>query len=312
MACKLCVSNPIFKLPNGKLCKRCFIQYFENKVFKTIRKHKLFDFNDKFVCAVSGGKDSITVLYLSHKFLKRKNKQKNIIALAIDEGIKDYREHTLDFLTKFCKKHKIELHINSYKQSYGLSLDENISILKKKNTNVSSCNLCGTYRRTALNTGARELGATKVITGHNLDDEAQSILLNVFKNNYKILSRLGPNNGIVKDTKFVPRIKPLYMMSEKEIRLYTILMGFDVGYDECPYAKDSFRGNIGDMLNRLEDKHIGIKTSTVKFYLEIQKDLQDKFIRECGSEISFCAKCGEPSQRVICNTCSMQSFIKEK
>ncbi len=120
--------------------------------------------------------------------------------------------------------------------------------------NVSPCNICGTFRRNALNIGARKLNATKIVTGHNIDDECQNILLNIFKNNYKIIARLGPNNGIILDNKFIPRVKPLYLCSEKEVRLYTILKGFDVGFDECPYSKGSFRSNIGDMLNILEDK----------------------------------------------------------
>jgi uncharacterized protein (TIGR00269 family) len=307
MACTRCIENPVFKLPNKTLCKLCFIKYFEGKVFKTMRKFELFDVNDKLVVAVSGGKDSITVLYLTHKYLSKVNLQKNITALAIDEGIADYREHTLEFLKDFCSNLGVELHINSYKEQFGLTVDE--SVKKLENTNISPCNTCGTFRRTALNTGARELGATKVVTGHNLDDEAQSILLNIFKNNFKILTRLGPHNGVVSDDKFIPRVKPLYLMSEKEIRLYTVLKGFDVGYDECPYARGSFRANIGEMINKLEDEHKGVKSSAVKFYLEVQDKLKEKFIDEEGSGVSYCSKCSEPSQRKVCNTCEMQEKI---
>ncbi len=311
MSCPICIQKPVYKLPNKKLCSGCFVKYFEDKVFKSMRKFKLFDLDDKIVVAVSGGKDSITVLYLTHKFLSRKNLQKNITALAIDEGIADYREHTLKFLKGFCKDLDVDLHIHSYKEKFGKTLDESVITLKK-DTNISACNVCGTFRRTALNTGARELGATKVVTGHNLDDEAQSILLNIFKNNYKILTRLGPNNGVVSDDKFIPRVKPLYLMAEKEVRLYTLLKGFDVGYDECPYSRGSFRDNISDMLNRLEDEHVGIKNSTVKFYLEVQEQLQQKFLNEDGnSDVKYCLKCGEPTQRDICNTCEMQKKVLE-
>ena len=311
MACKLCTTNPVFKLPNKTICKRCFIQYFEKKVFKTIKQFELFKYDDKYVCATSGGKDSLTVLYLSHKYLKRKNIEKNITALAIDEGIKDYRKQTLDSLKLFCKDLDIKLKIISYKQRFKISLDESVAKLKKEKSNVSPCNICGTFRRQALNVGARDLKATKLITGHNLDDESQSILLNIFKNNFKILSRLGPINGVLEDSKFVPRIKPLYLMSEKEVRLYTILKGFDVGYDECPYAKGSFRQNIGEMINDLEDKHKGVKSSIVNFYLETQDSMKEKFLKEYGSEITFCTKCSEPSQKVVCNTCELKNFVRE-
>ncbi len=305
--------NPVYKLQNGqKLNSLEFIKYFEEKVFKTIRRFNLFEMNDLFGIAVSGGKDSITVLYLTHKYLKRKGLEKNIKAIAIDEGISGYRENTLNFLKEFCKKLDVELNIFSYKDLYSKTLDESILILKNKNSNISACNICGTYRRNAINTKARELGVSKLITGHNLDDEAQSILLNIFKNNFKILSRLGPNNGIVLDEKFIPRIKPLYLCTEKEVRLYTILKNFDMGYDECPYAKDSFRSNIGDMINKLEDMHKGVKNSIVNFYLETKDSLKDMYIDEYGNDISYCEICKEPSQKKICNTCQMKNFVNKE
>lgn len=310
MSCKFCQTEPVYKLENNKnLCKTCFIRYFEDKVFKTIRKFKLFELDDKIVVATSGGKDSITVLYLTHKYLSKKNLQKNISALVIDEGIENYREHTIKFLKKFCKDLKVELHIHSYKKKFNKSLDESVKILKKKDLNISACNICGTFRRNALNIGARELGATKVVTGHNIDDEAQNILLNIFKNNFKILARLGPDNGIVRDGMFIPRVKPLYLCTEKEVRLYTIIKGFNMGYDECPYAKGSFRQNIGEMINKLEDEHKGVKHSIIKFYLETKPSMQEKYLDDFGQKISYCSKCHEPSQRPICNTCQMQEII---
>lgn len=309
MFCKSCKTNPVYELPNGTLCKSCFIKYFESKVFKTIRKHNLFNLDDKIVVATSGGKDSITVLYLTHKYLQKRNLQKNISALAIDEGIGNYREHTLNFLKDFCKNLNVELDIHSYKDLFGKSLDESVALVKKKGLNISPCNVCGTFRRNALNIGARQKKATKVVTGHNVDDEAQSILLNIFKNNAKILARLGPSNGVVLDNKFIPRVKPLYMMSEKEVRLYTILKGFDVGYDECPYSQGCFRANIGEMINELEDKHKGVKASIVNFYLDTRSVLQDKYLKENENTVTYCSVCKEPSQRKICNTCLMKELL---
>lgn len=311
--CKYCEIEPVYRLENNKnLCSNCFIRYFENKVFKTIRKFKLFDLDDKIVVATSGGKDSITVLYLTHKYLSKKNLQKNISALVIDEGIANYREHTIKFLKKFCNDLKVKLNIYSYKKKFNQTLDDSIKILKQKEMNISACNICGTFRRNALNVAARELKATKVVTGHNIDDEAQNILLNIFKNNFKILARLGPNNGIVRDGMFIPRVKPLYLCTEKEVRLYTICKGFDIKYDECPYAKGSFRQNIAEMINKLEDQHKGVKHSIIKFYLETKPDMQKKYLGEFGNKITYCSKCGEPSQKVVCNTCKMQEVVNKK
>ncbi len=303
----------VYELLNGRRLTRLdFIKYFEDKVFKTIRKFNLFELDDKLVVAVSGGKDSIAVLYLTYKYLKRKNLEKNVIALAIDEGIANYREHTLEFAKKFCGDLGIELHINSYKEIFGKTLDESVAVLKSNNSNVSPCNICGTFRRNALNVGARKLGATKLVTGHNTDDEAQSILLNIFKNNFKILARLGPNNGVVSNDKFIPRVKPLYLCTEKEVRLYTILKGFDIKYCQCPNSKGSFREELSEILNHLEDKHKGVKNSIVNFYLETKDVLSQKYLDDFGDTVTFCERCKEPSQKKICNTCELKELVKKK
>lgn len=334
MVCHLCQLEPVYKLPNKKLCKRCFIKYFEKKVFKTIRNYSLFNLDDKICIATSGGKDSITVLYLTHKYLKRKNLEKNLFALVVDEGILNYREKTIKFLENFCQDLKIELKKISFKENFGKTLDQSIKILQKKKSNVSACNICGTFRRYCLNKIAKENLATKLVTGHNGDDEAQNILLNIFKNNYSILARLGPKTGIVENIKFVKRVKPLYFMLEKEVRLYTILKGFDVGFDECPYSNISFRHNISKCLNMLENNHVGVKNSILNFYLNIEKELKNKFILEnkvkTGKDkkeeklyekqikenqknnISCCQICSEPSEKKICNTCFLKKLILDK
>jgi uncharacterized protein (TIGR00269 family) len=302
--------NYVYELANGKkLTKNEFISYFENKVFKTIKTHNLIKQNEKICVALSGGKDSITTLFLLHKFLKKRNLEKNIFALLIDEGISNYREYTINFAKNFCKKLEVELNIQSYKKNFKTSQDENVKILKEKNKNISPCNICGTFRRALLNKFARELKADKIATGHNLDDESQTIMLNIFKNNFKISSRVGIQNGGIKNKLFIPRIKPLYFLCEKEVRIYTILKGFDVKYTSCPHSKDSFREEIGDILNKLEDKHKGVKNSIVNFFLEMNPNLKEKTKKKIETKLLNCEICNEPTEKKICKVCSMKKLV---
>src|SRR3989344_70420 len=129
MPCKNCLNKPVIKLTNNniQLCKQHFIKYFERKVFNTIRNYKLIEKNDKVGVAVSGGKDSLTVLNILI-ILKNKIRKFEIEAIAIDEGIKDYRDETLENAKKFCNENKIKLHIFSYKEEFGDTLD---NFLKK-------------------------------------------------------------------------------------------------------------------------------------------------------------------------------------
>ena len=114
--CKNCDTKPVIKLYSGeKLCKRCFLEYFERKVRKIIRVNNLIDKKDNIVVAVSGGKDSLSVLNILCSIYKD-NKNIKISGLLIDEGIKGYRDKCIDETKKFCKKIKIPLKIISFKQ----------------------------------------------------------------------------------------------------------------------------------------------------------------------------------------------------
>jgi len=236
MACKNCKTNPVITLTNSNisLCKNCFIKYFEKKVLKAIRQFKLIDKKDNIAVAVSGGKDSLTVLHILNK-LSESMRDLKINAILIDEGIKKYRGITIKDAKSFCKKNKIPLHIYSYKKEFGYTLDQMV-----KKIDMNSCTVCGVLRRYLLNKKSRLLNANKLATGHNLDDEAQSILMNQFKNNQELSARLGPITGISRFKNFIPRIKPLYLLTEKETATYAFLKNFNKKYIECPYSKNGF------------------------------------------------------------------------
>lgn len=304
MACKNCKEKPVIKLPNTNifLCRSCFIRYFERKTKNTISKYKLIEKKDHIVVACSGGKDSTSVLYIIKKILKGR-KDIKITALAIDEGIKGYRDKSLEFLKEFCKKEDINLKIFSYKKEFSKSLDQ---ILKKYKG--IPCSICGVLRRNLLNKKSKELKATKLATGHNLDDESQSILMNYFRNNIPLSSRLGPITGIVKDKRFIPRIKPFYFLTEKEISTYAFLKGFMDKFTECPYNKPSYRGKVRNMINDFEAKYPGTKHSIINSFLEILPLLKKKFKNSKDLEIKSCKTCEEPCSQEVCKTCK---YIKE-
>lgn len=304
MPCKKCSSAPVIILPNSniKLCSSCFIKYFEKKVFKTIKQHSLIEKNENIIVAVSGGKDSLSILYVLNKFSSRKLPIK-VSALLIDEGIKNYRDETIEYAKEFCKKYKIKLQIISYKKSIGLTLDE----LKKKFPDTIACSMCGVLRRYLLNKSSRELKADKLATGHNLDDEAQSIVMNLFKNNVLLSSRLGPRTGVRKLPGFIPRIKPLYFLTQKEVSTYAYLHGIKPKFSECSYANDSYRFEIRDLLNNIEQKYPGTKYSIVASFMEILPLLREKYK---NLNLNSCKTCNEPTSSQVCSACKLISKIK--
>lgn len=297
-----CNSKPVIEIySGGKLCRQHFTGYFESKVLKTIRQFGLIGKEENLGVALSGGKDSLTVLHILKK-LSVQNPKIRISAIAIDEGIAGYRERTLKTAKKFCEENKIFLNVFSYKEEFGLALDEMLKVLDAK-----PCTICGIFRRHLLNKKSRELKLTKLATGHNLDDECQSILMNQLKNNIEASARLGPKVGIAQDGLFVQRIKPLYLCTEKEVTTYAFVNGLLDDFAECQNVSQSFRAQVRDMLNDMEQKFPGTKYSIANSFLQMLPLLKQKF--KYGA-VKVCAKCSEPSSNGICNACIYLERLK--
>ncbi len=302
--CRNCRENPVITIYENKrkLCRKHFLEYFEKKVRKTIRLNEFFVKGENILVAASGGKDSTTVLYLINKIAKEI--KLNVYAITIDTSIGDYAKKNLLNVRKFCKKEKIKLYETSFRKEFGYSLCYMKSVLKSRGFDYNSCTICGILRRYLLNKKAKELKATKLATGHNLDDEAQSILMNIFKNNVKVLARLGPKSPDLAG--FVPRIKPLYFMTEQEVSAFSKLMDFPVIYEKCPCSVDAYRRAMRNMLNDFDGKYAGTKHSVVASFIDILPMLRKKY----SGKLRICKSCGEPSANELCKSCELIGKIK--
>ncbi len=297
-----CRKKPIINLQAREvLCKKHFTKYFESKVFKTIRQFNLLDKKENLGVAISGGKDSLTLLSILSK-LSKQNKKIKLTAIIIDEGIKGYRDETLKTAKQFCKKNKIPLKIFSFKEEFKMPLDKMLKVLDTK-----PCTVCGILRRYLLNKKAKELKFTKLATGHNLDDEAQSIVMNQFKNNISASVRLGPKTGIKANKNFVQRIKPLYLCTEKEVATYAYLNKILDKFTECPNITESYRARVRDMLNDFEKNNPGTKHATVNSFLDVLPDLKKRYK---NGEVNHCKICNEPASKDKCNACRLVEKFK--
>jgi uncharacterized protein (TIGR00269 family) len=299
MACILCrKKKTVINLQQGPLCGDCFVKYFQKKVYRTIRQHRLFNKKDVLCVGCSGGKDSIAALYLVSRITKERKQR--LFALGVDEGVKGYRDVQLRDMEKLCKEHGIEYHILRFKDFYGKTNEELMALARKMKVDISQCTLCGILRRRLMNRFARENGATKMVVGHNLDDEAQTTLMSLFKGSVELLARLGPAPGAVRHEGFIPRVKPLYFCTDEETELYTRLMGFRVLYRPCPHRKDSFRDYIDRKLKSIEKDYPGTKSAIIQNTLKLVPVLRKEYGR---GKIPACAKCGEPSRNRVCKAC---------
>jgi len=284
-----------------KLCRKCFVKSIEEKVRTTIAKYKMLRFDDKIAVAVSGGKDSVSLLHVLAK-IEHGYSKTSLVAVTVDEGIKGYRDEALKIAAENCKKLGIEHHVVSFKELYGYRLDQIVKSLKQKgDSRLTPCAYCGVLRRKALNIAARNLKANKLATAHTLDDETQTILLNIFHGDVLRIAREKPVTDEA-HPKLVQKVKPFCEIPEKETALYAYVRKIKFQSTPCPYASEALRNDIRIMLNRMEEKHAGIKFTIFKSIERIRPALEDIASKEGLRE---CSECGEPTTEKICRTCQM-------
>ncbi len=273
----------------------------ERTVLRTIKREGLFEPKDRIMVALSGGKDSLALLSILSKIERRYGTE--IFAVTIDEGVRGYREEGLNIAKRVTGELGIEHHVVSFKEAYGSSLEEIYNLASTKGIKLLGCTFCGVLRRRLINEAAIKFGATKVATGHNLDDEAQTVFINLMRGDVARMIRLGTKPLKVREG-FVPRVKPLRYVPEKEIAIYVYLKGYPLYERECPYVRASLRDEVRDILNRIEQRHPGTKFSMVR-----SVDKLSSLLRGEIGEIKYCKSCGSPSGREVCRMCELLSML---
>ena len=283
------------------LCGRCFCRTVEDRVRKTISKYEMLGPQDRIMVAVSGGKDSVTLLHILTK-IEKEFPNVHLCAGTVDEGIRDYRDEALEIAEDNCRRLGVDHVVTSFKELFGYDLDEIVELTRKRGEGgLTPCSYCGVLRRKALNTMAREAGVDKLVVAHSLDDETQTMLLNVLHGDPMRIARSKPVLDVI-HPKLVQRVKPLCMVPEKEVVLYAYLKKIEFQSITCPYAQTALRNDIRTMLNHMEHKHAGTLFTVFRSMERIRPAL------ETAAEepnLHDCRKCGEPTVGELCRACQM-------
>jgi len=301
--CTLCKrKDAVYQRPYSgeRLCRRCFVRSIESKVRGTIAKYDMLKPDDKIMVAVSGGKDSLTLLYILAK-IERAFPEAKLLAVTIDEGIRGYRDEAIRVAVKNCGKLGVEHIVTSFKETFGYNLDEIVGITQERGEGLTPCSYCGVLRRQALNKAAREADVDKLATAHSLDDETQTMILNIVHGDALRIARAKPVLTAI-HPKLVQRIKPLCEVPEKESAFYAYLKKIEFQSIPCPYAQAALRNDIRTMLNRIEEKHAGVKFTIFKSVERIRPALEAMAEK---ARIQDCEICGEPTVGKICRSCQM-------
>ncbi|MBZ9571442.1 TIGR00269 family protein [Methanobrevibacter sp. TMH8] len=291
---------------------------FNNKIFSRIEKliadYNLIENGDNVAIALSGGKDSVLTLHAlanyqnnGHKTYqnnKDSNDSKNedfdfnLTAISVDEGIEGYRQHGIEAAVSNAEKLGIKLIQKSFKDELDFTLDNSYHHFK------SACIPCGVFRRNILNKSAYKIGANKLATGHNLDDEIQSFLMSFARADTLKFSKFGPMLDTI-HPKLIPRIKPLWNTPEKDVGTWAVMNNINIHLDECPYSSLSLRGKTKEFLNKNESKYPGTKENIMESF---KKTILE--VKSSNTNVNECERCGEPSSRVVCMACEMENIIK--
>ncbi|KAF1845195.1 adenine nucleotide alpha hydrolases-like protein [Cucurbitaria berberidis CBS 394.84] len=256
--CALCKVNRALILrpkDHSKLCKTCFITVFETEIHHTIIANALFHRGEKIAIGASGGKDSTVLASVLKTLNERYDYGLDLILLSIDEGIKGYRDDSLETVKRNAEQYGMELTILGYEELYGWTMDQVVAQVGKK----GNCTYCGVFRRQALDRGASRLEVKHVVTGHNADDVAETVLMNLLRGD---LPRLSRTTSIITSTPSasanpssntnIKRSKPLKYAYEKEIVLYAHHKNLDYFSTECIYSPEAFRGSARALIKNLE------------------------------------------------------------
>ena len=301
-------------------CKPCFYAALEAEVHDTIVRHALFARGDRVAVAASGGKDSTVLASMLATLNQRHDYGLDLFLLSIDEGIAGYRDDSLATVHRNSSQYGMPLTVLSYADLYkGWTVD---AVAKATGTG-SNCTFCGVLRRQALDRGAALTRADVIATGHNADDVAETVLLNLVRGDAARLARCGcattgqraadraerRGHGDAptppSTTATVPRVKPFLVTYEKEIVLYAHHKRLDYFSTECVYAPFAARGAPRDLVKDLE----ALDPAAVAALVRTAEGLVAAGTVP-ATAAGACATCGAMASGDVCKACELVAGLE--
>jgi len=320
MACAKCDEPAVMHAAYAgtHLCASHFRAFVERRVRQRVRADGLLgpdatpEDPETWVLGLSGGKDSAALVQILHETFDE-DPRVELVGLTIHEGIEGYRDESLEAARALADDLGVRHEVVTYDDEFGVQMDD---VAESDPLGMAPCAYCGVFRRSALARHAERLGADKLLTGHNLDDEAETALMNLLEGDvFQMASHydasLGPFPGAPDDgppprapSGLLPRAKPLRDVPEKEVALYARLRDLPAHIVECPHAGESFRGELQDLLLDLEESHPGTRHSILSGYEELAALAAERY-REPGVEAGHCGQCGAPASGDVCRACEL-------
>ncbi|CAN1785942.1 Cytoplasmic tRNA 2-thiolation protein 1 [Linum perenne] len=259
-----------------QICRECFYDVFEEEIHQVIVDNQLFKHGERVAIGASGGKDSTVLAYVLSELNRRHNYGLDLFLLSVDEGITGYRDDSLETVKRNEIQYGLPLKIVSYKELYGWTMDEIVKVIGLKN----NCTFCGVFRRQALDRGAAYLKVDKLVTGHNADDIAETVLLNILRGD-------------------VARRRRTYSkMQAIQKQTYAYFKKLDYFSTECIYSPNAYRGFAREFIKDLERMRPRAIVDIIKSGENFRISTWTKM-----PEQGTCERCGYISSQKWCKAC---------
>ncbi|MEO0122615.1 MAG: ATP-binding protein [candidate division WOR-3 bacterium] len=223
-----------------------------SSINKVIKRYKILEKNSGLVVGVSGGSDSLVLLYLLCEYNEKFNQNYEIYACHIRP---DFPDWNTGFIENYCKWLEIPCKIINIK------IDSRLQSVEKK------CFFCSRQRRRKLLEYAESLNIFKVALAHHLEDVVETFLLNVIYNGE--ISTIVPSQSVIQGR--FSFVRPIYYLDKKIIDSIARVLNIPVNLNKCPYYQISKRQKIRNFLNDISIEYPEVYNSIFNGIMNIKR-----------------------------------------
>lgn len=242
----------------------------KNRVGRAIREFDLIGDGDRVLVALSGGKDSWTLLHVLEQLRRRAPVRYELVAATVDPGFPGF---AADAIEAYCRERGFAFHLERTRARE--------IIAERRDPRKSDCAFCARLRRGALYNLAERLGCTKLALGHHLDDVVETLLLNQLYTG--TLGAMAPK--LVSDDGRNTVIRPLIYVEERQAASFARRNGFPLVGCACPGERGEGGGKrqrVKRLLRELEGEDRRIKRSLLRSLSNVQpRHLMDRRLWTC-------------------------------